>query len=85
MTFQVRSRVTVHIFVLSFRPFSGLVCDLLLRGGRGLSPEDALLEEYLGHNFDEHCLEDTRVVWCLFYSNGGAPFLGRYVPKFLGS
>ena len=25
----------------------------------------ALPEEYLSHNFDEHCLEDTRHNWCL--------------------
>jgi len=23
----------------------------------------ALPEEYLSHNFDEHCLEDTRLIW----------------------
>jgi len=27
----------------------------------------ALPEEYLGHNFDEHCLQDTMLIWCLFY------------------
>jgi len=27
----------------------------------------ALPEEYLSHNFDEHCLEDTRLIWCLSY------------------
>jgi len=38
----------------------------------------ALSEGYLGHNLDEHHLEDTGVVWsrCLTYPNGG-PFLGR--------
>jgi len=25
----------------------------------------------LSHKFDEHCLEDTRLVWCLFYPSGG--------------
>ena len=38
---------------------SGLICDLILRGGRGLLPEGALPEEYRGHNLDEQCLEDT--------------------------
>ena len=44
---------------LGLCPFRRLVCDLLLRGGRGLSPDCALPEEYLGHNLDEHCLEQT--------------------------
>ena len=57
----------VHRRDLGLCPFSRLVCDLLLRGGRWLSPECALPEEYLGHNFDEHCLEDTGVVWCRTY------------------
>ena len=35
---------------LGLCPFSGLVCDLLLRGVRGLSPKCALPEEYLDHN-----------------------------------
>jgi len=31
-------------------------------------PECALPAEYhLGHNLDEHCLEDTGVVWSLSY------------------
>ena len=53
--------------------FGWLVCDLLLRGGRGLSPECALPEEYLGHNLDEHSLEQTEVVWCLAYPGGVVP------------
>ena len=32
---------------------------LILGGGQGLSPECALHGEYLSHNLDEHCLEDT--------------------------
>ena len=36
----------------------------------GLSP-NTLPEEYLGHNLDEHCLEDTGVTWCLSYIRGG--------------
>ena len=57
----------VHRRDLGLCPFSGLVCNLLLWGGRGLSPECALPEEYLGHNLDEHCLKDTGVVWCRTY------------------
>jgi len=52
---------------LGLCPLSGLVCDLLLRGGWGLSPECALPEEYLRHNLDEQCSENTRVPylpWC---------------------
>jgi len=30
-----------------------------------------LPEEYLCHNLDEHCLEDTGVVWCLTLRWGG--------------
>jgi len=44
-----------------------LVCDLLLRVGRGLLPNFALPEEYLSHNLSEHCLEDIWAVWCLTY------------------
>ena len=40
----------------------------------------ALPEEYLSHNFDEYCLEDTRLIWCLSYPSGGAPLIpGHYV------
>jgi len=63
----------VYVCGLGVCPFSGLVCDLLLRCGRELSHECALPEESLGHNLDEHCLEDTRVVWCSTYPSGGAP------------
>jgi len=49
-----------------------------------LSPDYALPEEYLCHILDEHCLEDTRAVWCLTYPSGvstfrasGATFLGN--------
>jgi len=54
---------------LGLCPFSGLVCDLLLRGGRGRSPECAWPEEYLGHNLDEHCLEDTGPLGALLSHN----------------
>jgi len=65
--------------------FSGLVCDLLLSGGQGLSPDCAFKrpEEYLGHNLGEHCLEDTGAVWWLVYP-GGHHSTGRYVPLYLG-
>ena len=42
-----------------------------------------IAEEYLSHNLDDHCLEDTRLTWCLFYPSGGAPFPGRYVSWYL--
>jgi len=61
---------------LGLCPFIGLVCDLLLRGGRGLSPECTLPEECLGHDLSEPCVEDTGAVWCLTYlvARGGATF-----------
>ena len=44
----------------------------------------ALPEKYLSHNFDEHCLEDIRLIWCLSYPSGGAPLIsGRYVSWWL--
>jgi len=57
----------VHMCGLGLSPFSGLVCDLLLRvcqcqcdlllrDARGVSPECTLPQEYLRHNLDEHCL-----------------------------
>ena len=64
----------VYVCGLGFCPFSGLVCDLLLTCGRGLSPSWTLPEESLGHNLSEHdeqCSEDTRVVWCGTYRSGG--------------
>jgi hypothetical protein len=37
-------------------------------------------EKYPSHNFDEHCLEDTRLICCLSYPSGGAPLIpGRYI------
>ena len=62
--------------------FSVLVCDLLPRRlfhgfAKGALPDS---EEYLSHNFDEHCLEDTSLIWCLSYPSGGAPLIsGHYV------
>jgi len=40
------------MFGLGLCPFGGLVCDLLLRGGRGLSLGYTLPEEYLGHHLE---------------------------------
>jgi len=59
---------------------SALVCDLLPRRlFHGLA-KGALPEEYFSHNFDEHCLEDTRFIWCLSHPIGGAPLIpGCYV------
>ena len=65
---------------LSF--FSALVCDLLPRRlfhGSWIA-KGALPEEYLSHNFEEHCLEDIGLIWCCSYPDGGAPLIpGRYV------
>jgi len=61
--------------------FSGLVCDLLLRGGRELSPECALPEEYLDDNCDVHCLEDTGPCGALPTLVGGHHSTGHYVPQ----
>jgi len=45
--------------------FSGLVCNLPLRGGRGLSPDCALPKEHFSHNLNGHWLEDSGAIWCL--------------------
>jgi len=47
---------------------------LLLGGGRRLSHDCTLPEEYLIHNLDGHCLIDTGAVWCLTYPSRVAPF-----------
>jgi len=49
--------------------FSGLVCDLLSRWLFQSLPK-AIAEEYVSHNLDEHCLEDTRMTWRLSYPSG---------------
>ena len=42
--------------------------------------QSRIAEEYLSHNLDEHCLEDTRVTWFPTPMKGhhslGAMFLG---------
>jgi len=65
---------------LGLCPFSGWVCDLLLRGGQGLSPECASPEEYLSHNFDVHCLQDTGPCVALRTLVGGHHGTRCYVP-----
>jgi len=57
----------LHMCGLILCPFSGSVCDLLSRGGRGLSPVRALPRESPSHNLDEHYLEDTEIFWYLTY------------------
>jgi len=47
------------IYGLGLCPCSGLVYHLLLRGGRGLSPDCTWPEEYLSHNLGVLCMEDT--------------------------
>jgi len=64
---------------LGLCPFSGLVCDLLLRGGRGLSLNEHWQEGISFHNCDVHCLEDTGVVWCL--SHLGARWRRGFSPE----
>jgi len=34
-----------------------------------------IAKEYLSHNLDEHCLEDTRLAWSLSYPSGGGTIL----------
>jgi len=56
--------------------FSALVCDLP-RGSQDscfMVRQRRIAEEYLSHNFDEHCLEDNRLIWCLSYPTGGQCF-----------
>jgi len=38
-----------------------------------------IAEEHLSHNLEEHCLEDTKVTWCLSYASGRAPFPVCYI------
>ena len=42
-----------------------MVCDLLSRRLFHGVAKGALPEEYCSHIFDEHCLQDTRLIWCL--------------------
>jgi len=54
--------------------FYALVCDLLPRRLFHGFAKGALPEDYLSHNFEKHCLEDTRLIWCLSYPRiNGAP------------
>jgi len=61
----------LHAWSRSLSFFSALVCDLLPRRLFHGFAKGALPEEYLSHNFDEHYLEDTRLILCLSYPNGG--------------
>jgi len=63
----------LHAWSRSRSFFSALVCDLLPRRLLHGFVKSALPEEYLRHNFDEHCLEDISFMWCLAYPSGGAP------------
>ena len=59
---------------------SALVCDLLPRLLFHGFAKGALPEESLGHNFEDHCLDDTGLIWCLSYPSEEAPLIpGRYV------
>ena len=44
---------------LGLCPFSGLVCDLLLRSRRGLSPKAHYQESISFHMCESHCLDHT--------------------------
>ena len=70
------------MFGLGFYPFSGLVCDLLLRSRRVVSPKANCQKSNSFHKRDVQCLEDTGVSWCLSYTLVGHHFLGA---TFLGS
>ena len=71
----------VYMCGLGRCPSSGLVCNLLPRGRRGLrlkvhcQRSISFHNHDMLHNHDMHCLEDTGALWCLSYPSGGAPFL----------
>ena len=71
----VRSLPIVCAWSRSLSFFSALVCDLLPRRLFHGFAKGAWPEEYLSHNFDEHCLEDNRLIWCVSYPSGGAPLI----------
>jgi len=75
-----------HCLVYPLRTFVVQVSVLLVswsiiccQDGYFMVNQRLITEEYLSHNLDEHCLWDTRVIWCLSNPSGGAPFSGRYV------
>ena len=75
---------------LGLCPFTGLVCDLLLRSRRGLSLETHCRGTISFHIRDRQCLEDTKVTWCLSYPDGGyqsmdATFLGSQGDLIVGT
>ena len=49
----------LFMFCVGLCPFSGLFCDLLPWQSFWSLAKGVLLEEYLSHNLNEHCLEDT--------------------------
>jgi len=64
---------------LGLCPVSGLVCDLLSKNRKGLSPKAHCQTSISFHKRDRHCLEDTKVTWCLSYPNGETPLHRRYI------
>jgi len=77
---QIERRLSVlHTCGIGLCPLSGLVYDLLIRGGRGLCPNAHCQKSISFQNCDVHCLENTWIVWRLSYHIGGAPFLRYYV------
>jgi len=63
---------------LGLCPFSGLVCDLLLRNRRGLSPKAHCQRIISSHNRDAHCLNDIGMTWCLPWG-GTIPWALRFL------
>jgi len=63
-----------YICGLGLCPFNELVCDLLPR-----QLFHGSQKEYLIHNLDEHCLEETRSTWSLSYPSGGAPEMNLFI------
>ena len=55
---------------LGLYPFICFFFVLLLRFGRGLSPNVHCQKRISFHSRDMHCLEDIGVVWCLSYPSG---------------
>ena len=61
-----------------------MICSSIKEMVGGLLLECALrLEERLGHNLGEHCLEDTRAVCYLTDDSGGALFQLEWAPRCL--
>jgi len=81
-TRQQFSRIQYELFVSAvpvWSKFLSFLCVGLWSAVKSVY-KGALPGEYLSHNFDEHGLEDTYIIWCLAYPSEKAPFPGRYIP-----